>query len=256
MNAPDPTYDGHPGGCNSYIKRATLAEDMTGLYVCLGTHRRRESNYRCGYASDCNCASWGCETTGDAWWKPSSSWDYITLRRKYLPKYLQSYLGIKTGDPLKSQCTSSWCIPLLINFTENGRKENWATRGFEWGLRLRECDSFNAGSCQDPGLLFKIVLSKTLPSKATVAVGPNIVLGGEKEKDHIPNREMGNITPSLYPTAFIPTLPPSRPTSTEVILQLVNATVQAIHNSSQQNYDECWICFSPVPPLYEGIVVF
>lgn len=26
------------------------------------------------------CAAWGCETTGDAYWKPSSSWDKIIVR--------------------------------------------------------------------------------------------------------------------------------------------------------------------------------
>lgn len=176
INAPNPNYDAHLGGCNSHIKRASLAEDMTGLYVCPGTHRDRSLNYKCGYNLDYFCASWGCETTGNAWWKPSSSWDYILLRRKYLPEYLQEKLGITTQTPKKTLCQNSWCIPLLINFTEPGRKRDWTGRGFTWGLRLKECFAITI-NCEDPGLLFTISLSKTLPNSGT-ALGPNKVLGG------------------------------------------------------------------------------
>lgn len=251
VNSPDPTYDGHLGGCNSYIKRASLAEDMSGLYVCPGTHRDRSLNYKCGYASDFYCASWGCETTGDAWWKPSSSWDYITVRRKYLPTYLQDKLGIKTETPKKTLCQNDWCIPLLINFTMQGRTKDWTGRGYEWGLRLKECDAITIG-CHDPGLLMRVHLSKTLPTQTSVAVGPNPALGGE------PTRKRTNTDSMtiLASTTYVPTLPPPRPSSTEVILTLVNATIEAIHNTSSPSYEECWVCFSPVPPLYEGVAVF
>ena len=34
-----------------------------------------------GGASDYFCGKWTCETTGDAYWKPSSKWDLITVKR-------------------------------------------------------------------------------------------------------------------------------------------------------------------------------
>lgn len=43
--------------------------------------------------------------------------------------------------------------------------------------------------------------------------------------------------------------------STDLIVSLVNASLEAIHNTSNPAYDECWICFSPTPPFYEGIAM-
>lgn len=74
VDAPDPTYNGNLAGCNSYIKRASLADHMDGFYLCPGpTHRDRSLDYKCGHSSEFFCASWGCETAGDAYWGPSST---------------------------------------------------------------------------------------------------------------------------------------------------------------------------------------
>lgn len=71
---PFPGYGCHnPGG-----RLGTRSKDF---YVCPGQNHPKE----CGGLGDGYCAQWGCETTGEAYWKPSSSWDLITLRRGALP---------------------------------------------------------------------------------------------------------------------------------------------------------------------------
>lgn len=74
-----------------------MADHTSGFYVCPGKHRDKSLQYICGYCDSYFCKSWGCETTGDVPWKPTSSWDLITVRLKSLPIYLQQRLGITTS---------------------------------------------------------------------------------------------------------------------------------------------------------------
>lgn len=263
VNAPDPNYNGNLAGCNSYIKRATLADLADGLYVCpSSTHRDRSQDYKCGHSAEFFCASWGCETTGDAYWKPSSSWDYITLRRKFLPKYLQDKLGITTPEPPKTQCQNAWCVPLVISFTENGKNKDWTTRGFTWGLRQRKCTPLTI-DCSDPGMTFTIKLLKTIPNKNVAAIGPNPALHHPaKSKNNVPVPKPtitsdSSILPSRnMTTLYQPTVPPGPPDSSKLIVALINASLEAIRGKNSTAYQECWVCFSPTPPFYEGIATF
>lgn len=153
-------------GCSSGTRRSYLT--MAPLYVCPGMHRDRSLSEKCGHATDYFCASWGCETTGDTYWSPSSSWDYITVKRKDPSPH-----QLNSGPvPYAKQCRNQWCNFLLISFTEKGKQANWlSTRGYEWGLRL-----YISG--KDIGLTFKIKLIKDLPNQQKVAIGPNPNLHG------------------------------------------------------------------------------
>lgn len=55
---------------------------------------------------------------------------------------------------------------------------------------------------------------------------------------------------------FQPTLPAGSPSSSELILEMVNASIAAMHAANATQYDECWVCFSPQLPFYEGVAIF
>lgn len=152
-------------GCRNDIERADLHGQL-GIYICPGNHRNKGLNHKCGWADDYFCASWGCETTGDTYWQPSSSWDYITLKRK------NRYPGVTPNhipDLLKQQCNAAhttmkgWCNPPVISFTGEGKKQTWTGRGYEWGLRL-----YISG--KDIGLTFKIKMLQNIPNRASAAI--------------------------------------------------------------------------------------
>lgn len=152
-------------GCDTVHRRTNIRE--TEFYVCPGAHRDRALNYKCGYRDTYYCASWGCETTGDAYWKPSSSWDYIIVKKGWKNSQRNSTLTAecRNSDPN----TKGWCNPLIVTFTEAGKKvtsEEWA-RGFEWGIRFYVTN-------RDPGLTFKIKLD--IKNTSSSPVGPNKVL--------------------------------------------------------------------------------
>ena len=78
----NPRYSTTPNCANKFsITYLTMAP----IYICPGNHRARSLGSKCGFEQDFFCASWSCETTGDTYWKPSSSWDYITVKRLYSP---------------------------------------------------------------------------------------------------------------------------------------------------------------------------
>lgn len=58
------------------------------------------------------------------------------------------------------------------------------------------------------------------------------------------------------PSLYLPTIPMGPPSTAELILDLANASIQTIKDQNSSGYPECWICFSPTPPFYEGIALF
>lgn len=219
-------------GCANRHERQRLKDDISGIYVCPGTtHKDRTLNYHCGYTDDYYCASWGCETTGDTYWKPSSSWDYITVKR-YNPSSWDCFKG-------------GWCNPLIINFTSSGRNIFGKTsHTFEWGLCL-----YQEGI--DFGLLLRICLLKEVPCTKPMSIGPNPVL-------HLGRPQPSVLSPALAvtPTVYSPASPQGAPSSAEAILSVVNASMTAFHASNNSRYKGCWVCFSPRPPFYEGLAIF
>lgn len=230
-----PTHSSRSPGCDTAIKRTYLRE--TEFYVCPGAHRDRALNYKCGYRDSYFCDSWGCETTGSASWSPSSTWDYIIVSRAWNPMPNST---IPTQECQNTQPRGGRCTPLTIVFTDAGKKapiEGWL-RGHEWGLRL-----YISGT--DPGLIFKVKLLRSVPND-----NKHVVLGpvAPKTKDPRPS----NPSPLSTSTVFQALLPPVSPSTGEILKGLANVTAESLNFTG---YSECWLCFSPVPPFYEGIAV-
>lgn len=146
-------------GCGNPQRRYKLRK-LT-FYVCPspGNLQQRGRTYQCGGVSDFYCSSWGCETTGDTYWKPTSTWDFITVKANY-----SHVVSNRVGA--ESPCQNKWCNPIKISFTEAGKKQlNWV-RGYSWGLRFFK-------EHYDDGLTFTIKLSIDTPR---AAIGPNPIL--------------------------------------------------------------------------------
>lgn len=77
------------------------------LYACPRNGRNQETTYRCGGADYYYCASWGCETSGTTYWKPSSNWDLISVGR--------------WAQDIPCSCSNFTCNLLNITFTEKGK---------------------------------------------------------------------------------------------------------------------------------------
>ena len=125
---------------------------------------------------------------------------------------------------------------------------NWEnTQGAEWGLCVYKEE-------RDFGVTFKIQLLKNTPSLGSAAISPNLILHSSyPRKPSLPQ------TVTLGPpgtTLFQPTLPAGSPSSAELILSLVNASIATMHAANATQYEECWVCFSPQPPFYEGVATF
>jgi hypothetical protein len=235
-------------------RRRTLASVLKrwGMYICPGpSHRSCTLNYKCGFAPDyfcvswgCEtapdyfCVSWGCETTGDTYWKPTSNWDLIKVQSR--PDY--------AACASSNQTSRGWCNTLEINFTDSGKKFNWEySRGADWGLHIYRDE-------RDFGMTFRIQLLKNTPFLGLAAIGPNLILHSSyPKKPSIPHAvTLGPPGPII----FQPTLSAGSLSSSELILSLVNASIATMHAANATQYEEFWVCFSPQPPFYEGVTTF
>ena len=107
---------------------------------------------------------------------------------------------------------------------------------------------------RDPCLSFKVQLTKAILIQPKVAVGPNPTIhpkSSGKSPPHLP------VTPKApSDTMFQPTLPAGSPSSSELILEMVNASIAAMHAANATQYEECWMCFSPQHPFYKREATF
>ena len=105
-------------GCASLSRRRTLISVLKGwgMYICPGpSHRSHTLNYKCGFVPDYFCASWGSETTGDTYWKPTSNWDLIKVQCR--PDHAACNSSNQTSLGL--------CNTLEISFTDSEKQFNW-----------------------------------------------------------------------------------------------------------------------------------
>lgn len=186
------------------------------------------------------CAAWGCDT----YWKPSSSWDYITVHRYNPP-------STKIIRPLL-KCYKKYCNPLLIQFTAAGKQHPW-DKTLTWGLRL-----YHYG--YDKGFTFSIKLIQENSFFHPLDIDSSPFLFQKPSLPKPPPKKFPS--PSSHPltekptattenvTFFQPTLPAKPVSTAELILQMINASAQAL---SLTSYERCWLCYSPAPPFYEGI---
>ena len=95
-------------GCKNLPIRRKLRQ--TPFYVRPRDGRSGPEAHRCGILGQFYCGQWGCETTGDVSWHPTSSWDLITVSQK--------------NDSLN------------IAFTDPGKQFIACPQGRTWGLRF------------------------------------------------------------------------------------------------------------------------
>lgn len=178
--------------------------------------------------------------------------------------YLQQRLGITTHRPLKTLCKDDWCVPLLIKFMEVGKQYTYWNIGEEWGLLHRECDVMEIG-CKDPGLIFQIKLLKEIPNKHKASIGPNPQLHHPPAKVQPTARLSPSTVELITPhvqmsTPYQLTMLPGPKLSTELLLSILNASALVLVVKKQEDgspdFEECWMCFSAIPPFYEGIALF
>lgn len=274
-NSWDPSDQDPSGdyGCQYVNQRGSTREFQ--FYVCPG----HKVNRGCGGPGEGYCQNWGCETTGQAYWKPSSTWDFITVKRGETPgfayggeggrwKCVTSEMqgtgrrGVDCGpcyDSLKSNHVGATpggrCNPLIISFTEAGKKANWDTPK-SWGLRL-----YRTGT--DPVLLFSLTRHIRNP-QPSLPIGPNHVLADQKPPSrpapiippvppHTNVTALPKGTTSGTPTPFTGT--PQRPGTGDRLLDLVQGAYLALNLTSPEKTRECWLCLVSEPPYYEGVAV-
>ncbi|XP_027260250.2 MLV-related proviral Env polyprotein-like [Cricetulus griseus] len=214
------------------------------------------------------CASWGCETTGEAYWKPSSSWDFITLKWREIPGYAgkgpwrcgQRACGpcydSAGGGGFQGATPGGKCNPLILRFTDAGKRTTWDSPKV-WGLRL-----YRAG--KDPVTLFSLYRQITPLSQQSV--GPNPVIADQRAPTQFQVPEPPTVPKAITPTPgaviFSPTpdalnIEKTRdpPGTGDRLLQLIQGVYQALNFSDPNKTQECWLCLVSRPPYYEGMAI-
>lgn len=248
---------GNMYGCSGQFYRANLRAAQ--FYVCPGQGQNKELQQKCGGASDYFCGKWTCETTGDAYWKPSSDWDLITVKRgsgydkpyqgerdphKY-PNYgdlhpdeaaIGAY-GCATENSPPGPCKGKYCNPLLIKFTEKGKQNrlSWL-KGNKWGWRV-------SSPPRDPGFIFTIRLTVTEQGPPIVPAPPQVPAVPAP-----PTPQPRTVRPSLSTLVS----PPPLDTKSRLV-SLVQGAFLALNRTNPNMTQSCWLCYDSRPPYYEGI---
>uniref|UniRef100_A0A8D2AKJ4 Envelope protein n=1 Tax=Sciurus vulgaris TaxID=55149 RepID=A0A8D2AKJ4_SCIVU len=206
-------------GCSYPRSRDNLQQ--TPFYVCPRDGRSRNMARTCGGIDYYYCAAWGCETTGNTYWHPTSSWDLITIQ--------QNLTAAKCNN-------QGWCNPLNISFTEKGRPSREWIKGRTWGIRF-----YMSG--WDNGFTFSIKLKIETPT--TFQVGPNLVLSEQRSSPaHIrlpvfrapTNKSVTNpLAPNLANT-------PKILNTGQRLLNLIQGAFRVL-NASNPNLSESCIAF-------------
>lgn len=213
-------------GCSSPRRRCILAGAY--FFLCPRDGRSKAQAYKCGGYEKMFCAAWGCETTGDAYWNPTSSWDKIRVTRGWnrppLEWWPNNYKGGCGGEDHSKdwgdfQCSNGTCLPLKIDFTDSGKRATEWQQGYTWGFQWYKINR---------GLTFKIKLKV---ETATHSIGPNQVLADQKSPP-----QLARILPPAAPhnTSLAPstdastsrtpiTASPSRPPGTGDRLSVIQA---------------------------------
>ncbi|XP_040592592.1 MLV-related proviral Env polyprotein-like, partial [Mesocricetus auratus] len=251
-----------PGyGCQHTGQR--ISTRKLDIHVCPGHNRDKELQHRCGGSGDGYCAEWGCETTGTTYWKPTSSWDLITLQRGTIPGYNGDgpwTCGGQDCGPchdssskLQGSTPGGRCNPLITTFTEAAKRSAWDAPK-AWGLRL-----YHTG--MDPAATF--LISRTISPTAMASIGPNSVLLDQPDR---PSQNLPRPKPNPLPS--VTTLPthatghsnatlPPRPkfSSASRLLNLIRGAHQALNETHPDKVEDCWLCLTAAPPYYEGLAL-
>lgn len=232
-------------GCSSPTARCRLAQ--SDFYVCPQDGRDRATAYRCGGYEEYFCSQLGCETTGDAYWNPSSSWDLITVRRNYTKPAAGGHTCFHQNGWRGQQQPLS--LPLNITFNSQHKTDYtpWLA-GKTWGLRWHIPG-------RDKGVILKIRLK--IESPPTQSVGPDSVLseqGSSRKKESPPVLSLLQQRNIIAHTLGQPLTTPA-PHAEDRLLNLVNGAFSALNNTNPDATDTCWLCLATNPPYYEGLAV-
>ncbi|KAK1338205.1 hypothetical protein QTO34_001319, partial [Cnephaeus nilssonii] len=221
-------------GCS--YPRARNRVQGTPFYVCPRDGRSRNEARRCGGIDHYYCTEWGCETTGNTYWNPTSSWDLIRVQRNLT---------------IVNCYNQGWCNPLNISFTEKGKQFREWIKGRAWGLRF-----YMSG--YDNGFSFTIKLKIETPT--AVQVGPNLVLSEQRSPTtHIrppdPQTSTSRPNPVTTPTPSILGLAnrPEKPSTGQKLFNLIQGAFSVLNASNPNLTESCWLCLASSPPYYEGI---
>lgn len=203
--------------CRDPMAKHRLKTDP--FYICPKDGRTRAIVRKCGGFDHYFCKSWGCETTGVAPWKPTSSWDLISVTR---------------GN----------ATTLNVTFTNKGKVSRDWLKGRTWGFRF-----YITGT--DPGFTFTVRL-RADPLR-TVPIGPNQILSNQS-RGPSPNDSHG-LTADLLPRRH-PFLNSSLKTyhPEQRLFSIVQGAYTALNHTSSNLTQACWLCLSSIPPYYQGIV--
>ncbi|AAA46487.1 precursor protein PR-env [Spleen focus-forming virus] len=217
------------------------------FYVCPG----HTVPTGCGGPREGYCGKWGCETTGQAYWKPSSSWDLISLKRGNTPKDRGPCYDSSVSSGVQGATPGGRCNPLVLKFTDAGKKASWDSPKV-WGLRLYRPTGI------DPVTRFSLT-RQVLNIGPRIPIGPNPVIIGQLPPSR-PVQVRLPRPPQPPPTgaaSMVPgTAPPSQqPGTGDRLLNLVQGAYQALNLTNPDKTQECWLCLVSGPPYYEGVAV-
>nr|CAA25835.1 env protein precursor [Friend mink cell focus-forming virus] len=218
------------------------------FYVCPG----HTVPTGCGGPREGYCGKWGCETTGQAYWKPSSSWDLISLKRGNTPRNQgPCYDSSVVSSGIQGATPGGRCNPLVLEFTDAGKKASWDGPKV-WGLRLYRSTGI------DPVTRFSLT-RQVLNIGPRIPIGPNPVITGQLPPSRPVQIRLPR-PPQPPPTgaaSMVPgTAPPSQqPGTGDRLLNLVDRAYQALNLTSPDKTQECWLCLVSGPPYYEGVAV-
>lgn len=170
---------------------------------------------------------------GKAWWKPTSSWDLITItgNSSEAPS-CASYKQVQA-----SSCESPGaCNP--IQAVSSG----WL-KGKTWGIRIHK-------SGYDPGLLLTIRLEIEAPINP---IGSNTVLKDQKPPSLPALVQSPVLPPGNVPDPFFlaggPASPTTQPPGTgDWLINLVMGAYLALNFSDPSRTQACWLCLVSRPP--------
>lgn len=220
-------------GCGDKERRCMLGK--SDFYVCPKDDRNRAQSRKCGGYESLYCAKWGCETTGDAYWRPSSTWDKITVTK-----------GWHKSNHSQMCASSGSCLPLNITFTPRGKQASDWSSGYSWGLRWYIPRKHR-------GIAFTIRF-KSKPM-VQAAIGPNQVLS-EQKFPSLPVTKRPTSPPVISTTrttSHAPTPPP--PGTGDRLLGLIQGAYSALNLTDPNRTQECWLCLISRPQYYEGVAV-
>lgn len=211
-----------------------------GVYACLAAGRDPGQISKCGGSKTGFCRSWGCETTGTTYWRPSSTWDLVTLEGT------RGFRMTETQGKDQETCingTQGRCHPVILKFTTKGKAASWDSPK-AWGLYL-----YRKG--RDPFSIFTV--SRSARPINPSPVGPNHVLPDQAPPSPPHSRPVTGFNSTPNTDLGNQSFPGHR--MGDRLLSLIEGAFLALNSTDPNKTRECWLCLLNQPPYYEGVAI-